>query len=477
MDDHFSGSGTRNPNAKGFTLIELALVIVIIGLLATTALRTGGALFATAKVEETRQEMDALALAIVGNPALDNDGVRGDFGYVGDIGALPPSLDALYTNPGGYATWRGPYISNRLTQTPTDFKTDAWGITYTYSGVTITSSGSGSNILRQIAPTANQLLRNRLSGVVLDADGTPPGSVSHDSISILLTVPDGAGGSMVRTNIVDAGGYFSFDSVPIGNHDLKVIYRTAHDTLASLASVAPSSALYQQYRLSANYWYATYELPGMVAHYPLDEDSGLVAADASGLALDADLQNDPAGSGWTPGKIDGAFQFDGSNDFFETPTSSTEFQLTADYSVSVWIYAETNQVIWAGIVSRCTPTGSDNHWTLQWDDQSGTGKRLTVYHPGGANWRSSYTLANAMNAWHHIVVTYRLSPARVQLYVDGVFHSESTSLTTGPGSGNGKFRIGSDRTTYTWRGMIDDVRVYNRVLTLTDVQTLYNMGN
>jgi prepilin-type N-terminal cleavage/methylation domain-containing protein len=477
MSSNFTNSYSQHLDAKGFTLIELVLVVVIIGLLATTALRTGGTLYETAKIEETRQEMDALALAIVGNPALENNGVRADFGYVGDVGALPPNLDALYTNPGGYATWKGPYISNRFTQTATDFKTDAWGTGYAYSGVTITSTGSGANIARQIAPSANQLLRNRLSGVVLDADGSPPGSVFHDSISVLLTVPDGAGSSVVRSNVTDAGGYFSFDSVPIGNHDLEVIYRSANDTLTSLASVAPGSALYRQYRLSANYWYSTSELPGLIAHYPLDENSGLVAADASGLALDADLQNDPTGSGWTPGRIDGAFRFDGSNDFFETPSSSTEFQLTGDYSVSVWIYAESNQVIWASIVSRCTPNGSDNHWTLQWDDQSGTNKRLTVYHPGGANWRSSYTLADAMNAWHHIVVTYRLSPARVQLFVDGVFHSESTSLTTGPGSGNGKFRIGSDRTTYTWRGLIDDVRIYDRVLDVGDIQSLYNMGN
>ena len=243
-----------NPES-GFTLIELVLVVVIIGLLAATAMRSGGALYESAKVEETKQELTSLAHAIAGNPELHSNGVRSDFGYVGDIGALPPSLDALYSNPGGYATWKGPYISNRYTQTPTDFKTDAWGAAYAYGGVTITSPGSGASIVRQVAATASDLLLNSASGTVTDNDGTPPGNDYRDSVEVLLSYPDGAGSTTSLIGYPDAGGYFYFDSLPIGNHRLSIIYLPTGDTLKRVVSITPGSSPYSDYRLLNNLWY------------------------------------------------------------------------------------------------------------------------------------------------------------------------------------------------------------------------------
>ena len=239
----------------GFTLIELVLVVVIIGLLVSTAMRSGSALFDSAKVEETKQEMTALAYAVAGNPELQNNGVRTDFGYVGDNGALPPNLDALYSNPGSYATWKGPYIANRFTQTATDFESDAWGTPYIFGGVTITSIGSGANIVRQVATGSAELLLNSFSGTVTDKDGTPPGENYRDSIEVILTYPNGAGSMTSLTGYPDAGGYFSFDSLPIGNHRLAVVYVPTGDTLYRIVSITPGSTPYADCRLTENLWH------------------------------------------------------------------------------------------------------------------------------------------------------------------------------------------------------------------------------
>ncbi len=244
----------RTSGSDGFTLIEVILVIIITGILVTVALRSGGVIYDSARTEETKQELQALAIAMVGNPELQNNGVRSDFGYVGDVGAMPPNLDALNSNPGSYSTWKGPYIDNRFTQKTDDYKKDAWDANYSYSGVNITSTGSGSDIVRTLGNSVGDFTINQVRGVVFDRDGTPPGSTYRDSLAVRMTIPNGSGGTVTKSAAVDIGGYFAFDSIPIGNHDIEVIYLPDDDTLRRFVSVLPASSPYGEYSLANNVW-------------------------------------------------------------------------------------------------------------------------------------------------------------------------------------------------------------------------------
>ncbi|MFZ5979230.1 MAG: carboxypeptidase-like regulatory domain-containing protein [Candidatus Zixiibacteriota bacterium] len=277
----------------GFTLVEVVVVIIIAGILATVAFRSGQSVYTTARTEETKEELDDLVRAITGNPELNNNGVRTDFGYVGDIGALPPTLDALVSNPSSYATWNGPYFHNRFTQITNDYKIDAFGKEYDYNTVTITSHGLSSggggggcggptatsgDIVRRICNSTNDLLANSVSGTILDLDGTPPGNDYRDSIRVLLRVPNGSGSITARSATVDKGGYFSFNNVPIGNHDLAIIYLPDNDTLNRFVTVPEKSRIYNDYRLTVNRWSASsglLKVPG----------SDTLAADCSGFSF------------------------------------------------------------------------------------------------------------------------------------------------------------------------------------------------
>ncbi|MDZ4724100.1 MAG: type II secretion system protein [candidate division Zixibacteria bacterium] len=239
---------------SGFTLVELVIAIVIAGILATVALRSGKTISDISRVEETKAELDALATAIAGNATLANNSVRTDFGYVGDVGALPANLDALYTNPGGYATWRGPYIPNRFSQVADDYKKDSWGVDYTFGSTTITSTGGGTSIVRKVAEASSDLTINRVTGILYDLDGTPPGSTYKDSITLRLTIPNGTGSTITKTKTPNAGGFFTFDSIPIGNHDLQVIYKPLNDTTSRFVTVTPKSTVYNEHAFSTNLW-------------------------------------------------------------------------------------------------------------------------------------------------------------------------------------------------------------------------------
>ena len=79
----------RLKKVGGYSLFELLAVIIIVGIIASVSMRSMRGSVEVSRVEETKQEMDHLAWAICGNPALISGGVRTDFGYVGDVGALP----------------------------------------------------------------------------------------------------------------------------------------------------------------------------------------------------------------------------------------------------------------------------------------------------------------------------------------------------------------------------------------------------
>lgn len=102
-------------NKKGFTLIEIMLVVTIIGVLAMVVIpRLAG-----------RSEEARVAAAKI---QIENIGVALD-AYELDNGRYPSTdqgLSALYSNPGGLASWKGPYLKKKL-------NTDPWGVQYVYS--------------------------------------------------------------------------------------------------------------------------------------------------------------------------------------------------------------------------------------------------------------------------------------------------------------------------------------------------------
>jgi hypothetical protein len=159
---------------------------------------------------------------------------------VGDIGAFPLDLRALFENPGGFSTWRGPYLPPGFAEDSVNRLLDEWGQPYTYDGgTTITSIGSGSPLVKQVARATSDYLINPFAGIVSDAADSPPGMIFKDSILISVTFPDGIGGYTKKTCVPDAAGVFRFDSLPVGTHALDIVYTPAEDTLLHYVTILP----------------------------------------------------------------------------------------------------------------------------------------------------------------------------------------------------------------------------------------------
>ncbi|MFA5422577.1 MAG: LamG-like jellyroll fold domain-containing protein [Phycisphaerae bacterium] len=167
-----------------------------------------------------------------------------------------------------------------------------------------------------------------------------------------------------------------------------------------------------------------------------------------------------------------AISFDGSDDFMQTYNSSDWLQITNDYTLAVWIKADATQKFYAGIFSKTDPAGNDNHWTLQFDSSSP--RRLIVHHSSSNSWYTGIKIDDIKNGWHHIAITR--SGNTMKTYLDGD-EKKSETWFSSPSSGYGHFNIACDRTgsnSYTYKGLIDDMRIFNQPLDVDDVNDIMN---
>ena len=102
----------RMGGRSGFTLIEVLLVVVIIGILVGVAIPRLGGRVRQAEISRARADIQSIGLALRM--------------YELDNGEYPANLQALVSNPGGIRNWNGPYLDSGL-------PTDPWGREYQYS--------------------------------------------------------------------------------------------------------------------------------------------------------------------------------------------------------------------------------------------------------------------------------------------------------------------------------------------------------
>jgi len=203
--------------------------------------------------------------------------------------------------------------------------------------------------------------------------------------------------------------------------------------------------------------------PGLVGWWRFDEVVGSLTKDSSGYG------NHGMVYGATPvdGKYGKALSFDGTDDYVNVPPSES-FNVANEITVEAWVKRAAvlpfDMVIWR--------KSSDHFLCVRANNNK---PEFDLFIDG--SWRVCASLHSIDTEWHHIVGTYSSSTDKtLRLYVDDVLERSVplTGLTTYKIRQTlSAARIGNAFDNRYTEGVIDEVRIYNRVLSAAEIDTLF----
>jgi type II secretory pathway pseudopilin PulG len=213
----------------------------------------------------------------------------------------------------------------------------------------------------------------------------------------------------------------------------------------------------------------------LVAHWKLDETSGTTASDSSDNGNHGTLVNMNPANDWVEGRVDGALDFDGYDDYVEVPDSSS-LHIADEISILAWIDPDDNDD-WRTIVSKFAhvPYCRTDLYLFLYNRRIGA----SLAGPCGTwnLWRPDVYISE--HQWTHVALTYNGS--NMVMYKDGDRKSSmdaSGSLMLDASSSNESLYIGKNTGWYNelFDGTIDDLRLYKRALSDDQIETIYNGG-
>jgi len=199
----------------------------------------------------------------------------------------------------------------------------------------------------------------------------------------------------------------------------------------------------------------------LVAHWTFDEGQGLAAQDRAGIH-----HGTLRGAKWTNGVSNSALLFDVSGAYMEIAADAA-LDMTDELTITAWLKSENFDT---PIVNKLTYYAPGNY-----DFRTERSGGLSLSHENGPGQRmSQHESTGRLTAgrWHHVAVSLKVG-GDVRFYIDG--------LVAGTVRQTGKFglvnqeplRIGAKPDPYSsFHGVVDEVRIYRRVLGTGEVNAL-----
>jgi len=205
---------------------------------------------------------------------------------------------------------------------------------------------------------------------------------------------------------------------------------------------------------------------GLVAWWKMDEAAGsATAVDSSGNGNNGTLTGLNAASAWTTGRTGGALKCDGSGAALVADSVSLD-GIATGVTISAWVNRLSATTGFSAVLSRETGTTSGQYYWLGL-----SGDNAGFYGSSGV----FSTTTVPIGTWTHLAATHDGSTARI--YVNGslvtsrassdVFKADTSKLAI-----CGNQNDASGTITERWDGLVDDLQLYSRALTATEIADL-----
>ena len=202
-------------------------------------------------------------------------------------------------------------------------------------------------------------------------------------------------------------------------------------------------------------------LGGLVAGYGMNEGSGTVAGDVSGSARNGTV----TGAAWTGGRFGGGLSFDGADDWV-TVADAAALDLTTGMTLEAWVNP-TNLAGWRSVIIKEAALPAGLVYSIYANDDIPR-PATTIRVPAGDR-SAAGTQSIPVGSWTHLAGTY--DGARLRLYVNGLEVSNQP-VSGAMANSASPVRIGGNS---VWgehfAGLIDEVRIYNRPLSRSEIQS------
>jgi RNA polymerase sigma-70 factor (ECF subfamily) len=307
------------------------------------------------------------------------------------------------------------------------------------------------------------------------------------ALALLVASPQVAGASeTVRIAVAKAcaGKALAAGKTAMAVKSLSFLAAGTAIVLGSLALCAlrnPEASLLRNDTIDSRRITITTLNAGLIGHWKLDEASGAIAADSSGQGHNGLL----ASGSWTrDAAIGGALSLNGENDYVDISGGrNLDVLQEGDYTISAWfkpvgIPAPVDQAGKAIVYGIVFKTGY--HEGLCYDHKG----RFAMRHWLDGDHLRCATVASRSfepGIFHHVAGVVDRDAGSIMLYVDGRLEGlalqEWTQDTWVKDYGTESWKIGIGRPTVhtnrdAARGMIDDVRMYNRALLADEIAAL-----